>query len=159
MAGEPAKKKPYELKFSVLKLTPSFPPPLPVGTSDSGLSGIPADLLHSHSSGSSEEWHTVGASGEPGFQNGWVPFDTGRTPKFKKIHGTVYMVGLAKSGTLNTVIFNLPIGYRQIAVTNLYIGTSSSAAFATLRIDSNGDVKQEAGNNTWISLACSFRAD
>jgi len=164
MAGEPAKKKPYELKFSVLKLTPSFPPPLPVGTSDSGLSGIPADLLHSHASGSSEEWHIVGDSGEPGFTNSWVNFAGGHTTaRFKKVHGSVHVAGLIKDGTANQAAFTLPLGYRPVTGTLVFSGQTSLTTVAALRFDieTTGIIRpiSAGGAGVWISLGCSFRAD
>ena len=53
--------------------------------------------------------HTVGASGEPAYQNGWYA-DT--YVQFIKLGSTVFLNGGADGGSENTVMFTLPVGYR-----------------------------------------------
>lgn len=152
------KKTPYQLQFSPYKLAPSHPPPLPVGQADVGLSGIPADLFHSHSSGKSEEWHLVGAVGEPGFTGGWVNLAADRVAMFKKVHGTTYITGLVKSGTVPSNIFTLPLEYRPTS-TSLYFATNSNNAYGALEVQNTGGVICRVGSALWFSLDCCFRAE
>ncbi|HEX6229389.1 MAG TPA: hypothetical protein VFZ41_08020 [Solirubrobacterales bacterium] len=61
----------------------------------------------------SEDWHVVGAPGEPGFLNSWV--NTGGSALsaafYKDRQGVVHLRGLVQEGTSNG-IFLLPPGYR-----------------------------------------------
>jgi hypothetical protein len=64
-----------------------------------------------------ENWHEVGAPGQPAFQNGWENTAPGTvTPEsvafYKDQEGVVHLRGLAESGALNQAIFHLPAGYR-----------------------------------------------
>lgn len=63
-----------------------------------------------------DDWHTVGAAGEPAFQGAWVSYDGGATfqvPQFRKDNeGRVFLRGQAKSGASGTVAFTLPVGFR-----------------------------------------------
>ncbi len=63
-----------------------------------------------------ENWHEVGAPGEPGFQDGWnnLPSSVQRETAgfFKDQQGVVHLKGVAASGT--GVIFKLPAGYRPV---------------------------------------------
>ena len=63
---------------------------------------------------SPEGWHEVGASGEPGFQNGWENLGTPghETAGFFKDHdGIVHLKGTLKPGG-TSLIFQLPPGFR-----------------------------------------------
>lgn len=81
----------------------------------------------------------------PTFQNSWTDYDTtvyGPVWYGKAKTGHVHIIGLIKNGvtTLDTVIFNLPAGYRPF-LRQIYI-QSSAAAGGTGRVDvqTNGDI-------------------
>ena len=66
----------------------------------------------------SEAFHVVGANGEPAFQNSWE--DKGGTLDkpagfYKDRAGIVHLRGRIFNGSANTVIFQLPAGYRPEA--------------------------------------------
>lgn len=59
-----------------------------------------------------EDWHEVGTSGEPEFENSWVNIDTTRAARFyKDPFGIVHLAGMINTGTANTIAFTLPSGY------------------------------------------------
>lgn len=66
-----------------------------------------------------EAFHDVGASGEPTFQNSWQnnAMTTFGYPAgfYKDRVGVVHLVGRIANGSGNTVIFQLPPGYRPAA--------------------------------------------
>jgi hypothetical protein len=66
-----------------------------------------------------EAFHNVGASGEPAFQNSWQnnAMTTYGYPAgfYKDRVGVVHLVGRIVNGSGNTVIFQLPPGYRPAA--------------------------------------------
>lgn len=100
-----------------------------------------------------EELHIVGAQDEPIFKNNWVNYNTSTHPKasFYKSNGRVYLKGLISTGTVPSVAFTLPEGYRPEYPENF--GTAANGAFGYFYVDSNGDVNIQAGSNTWFSLA------
>ena len=74
----------------------------------------------------------------PTLLNSWVASDTGRTPKYMKDSmGFVHICGAVKSGTLNTIVFGLPAGYRPSASRGfaLFSGTGGGGY-----VDSSGNV-------------------
>lgn len=96
-----------------------------------------------------DEWHIVGAPGEPGFQNGWENYDGGYNPaRFKKdAAGNVLVEVMVKSGTIGGEIFTLPEGYRPTHRL-LNEGMTNSS---TGRIDvfTDGRVAPQNGSNSW----------
>jgi hypothetical protein len=63
-----------------------------------------------------EDWHFVGAPGEPAFQNGWENPSPGSPLEsvafFKDHEGIVHFKGRAYGGTSSSRIFALPPGFR-----------------------------------------------
>lgn len=60
-----------------------------------------------------EDWHEVGAGGEPAFQNSWANKGGAyETLAFRKVGNVVWLKGSVGAGSLNTTIFTLPTGYR-----------------------------------------------
>lgn len=105
-----------------------------------------------------EEWHEIGATNQPGFENGWLNYNSSTHPTaaFYKHNDRVYLKGLIKSGTLPGVAFTLPTGYRP-SYPNSF-AAASNGAFGYFFVDSNGEVNIQVGSNTWFSLAgASFR--
>lgn len=111
-----------------------------------------------------EDWHLVGAAGEPAFLNGWVNYDAVAQIRaaFKKTpDGRVVLGGLIKNGTTGP-IFTLPVGYRPTmpgAVGSLrYAATASTAATAPrpfIGVDSAGLVQayNVADGTAWVDLS------
>ena len=89
------------------------------------------------------------------FLNSWANYGT--TPGgysdasyFKDEFGIVHLRGLVKNGTVGSVAFNLPTGFRPEFI-KVY-SASSGGAYATLRVNPNGDVVPYTGANTYFSL-------
>ncbi len=63
-----------------------------------------------------EQFHQIGASGEPGFQHGWTNNGTYEAPAgfYKDREGVVHLTGDV-AGSSGSVIFQLPAGYRPAA--------------------------------------------
>lgn len=88
------------------------------------------------------EWHTVGTSGEPAFQNGWSLHSSQVFLKFRKTNdGCIEIIGGSRNGT-GTVVFTLPEGFRP--GTNTYIPatcyTGSGHVMREVTIGSTGNV-------------------
>jgi hypothetical protein len=110
-----------------------------------------------------EDWHIVGAAGEPAFLNGWVNFATDGSQvkaSFKKTpDGHVYLMGLVKDG--NGPIFQLPAGSRPVipgAAGTIRFPVTASTPATTARpyvgVDSNGVVQpyNVGGAGTYVDL-------
>ena len=109
--------------------------------------------ISSKAAASQEDWHEVGAAGEPAFSNSWVNFGSNYTTCgfMKDTLGFVHLKGLVKNGTINQVIYVLPSGYRP-ATRDIY-GVDSNGAHARLDVAEDGAVKPMAGSNAWVSLS------
>ena len=103
-----------------------------------------------------EAWHEVGADGEPAFENNWVNFNapTNETAGFlKDPFGFVHLKGLVKSGTVGTVIFTLPAGYRpSLAKIVAASGSDVATRDNTVTILVTGTVTANCATNTYFSL-------
>jgi hypothetical protein len=113
-----------------------------------------------------EDWHIVGAAGEPAFQNGWVNFDAdgSRPARFRKnALGTVFVEGIVKNGTVNVPIFTLPSGYRPRSfaadINAIIYPCVANSLYGMGLITSTGDLALTTGSNAWFSLHISFWAD
>lgn len=94
------------------------------------------------------------------FAGAWVNFAAGlhTVAYYKDGGGRVHLRGAAKSGTIGTTIFTLPVGYRPTAV--LLFPVVSNDAFGFARVESDGDVLAQGGSNVYFSLdGISFRAE
>lgn len=118
-----------------------------------GAANLEADL-----SAMVEDWHEVGTTGEPAFQNSWVNYGGADATAafYKDPFGRVHMRGLVKSGTVPAVAFTLPVGYRPPK--SEYFATVANSAFGALDVGSSGDIYIRTGSNVWFSINCSFRA-
>ena len=103
-----------------------------------------------------EAWHEVGADGEPAFENNWVNFNapTNETAGFlKDPFGFVHLKGLVKSGTVGTVIFTLPAGYRpSLAKIVAASGSDVATRDNTVTLLVTGTVTANCATNTYFSL-------
>lgn len=91
-----------------------------------------------------EGWTMIGTAGAPGWLNGWTNYGPGYEVGFRKLsNGMIVFRGLARSGTINAPMFNLPVGYRPINhtyhVTQSHNG--SQYTFGTLTTYPNGEVR------------------
>lgn len=100
----------------------------------------------------SEDWHWIGDAGEPNYENSWVDYGGEYSGAgFKKdAVGNVYLTGLVKSGTVNTAIFTLPVGYRP-AYRKIF-ATTSNNVHARFDVQPSGVVSTTNGSNAWVSL-------
>jgi len=117
-------------------------------------------LIDMKSSGAGSLNFLIEASIAPTLLNSWVNYGGLRTvagfykDKFKMVH----LEGVIKSGTTTspTSLFVLPVGYRPS--TRRKFATVSNGAFASVFIDSDGNVYYESGSNAEFSLdGISFR--
>jgi hypothetical protein len=101
---------------------------------------------HGNALHSNEAWHVVGATNEPAFQNSWRNYGGAyEVVRFRRdAQGGVHVVGIAKSGSTNTVIFTLPEGFRpSIPLQRTAVAyTASTTTFypASIMVYANGDV-------------------
>ena len=94
-----------------------------------------------------ENWHEIGATGEPAFQNSWANEGSAgnETAAFRKDGlDRLYLKGYIDTGTIadGTVIFTLPAGYRPtnvLRIAGMYVQGSSENAFQ-IEIQTDGDV-------------------
>lgn len=106
-----------------------------------------------------EEWHVVGAAGEPAFENSWTHYDGdaaaqwGLVKFMKDANGFVHLRGLIKSGSsASATMFTLPIGYRPSPSQALF-ATIANDAVARINIAPSGAINGGAGASTsWTSL-------
>lgn len=106
----------------------------------------------------------IGAAGQPAFVNSWVHYDnTSATPglagqrdvRFWRHQGHVYLAGLCKNGTVGSIAFTLPVGYRPDVITGgnqLIIPIVSNAAYGAILIYANGDVVCWQGSNFYFAF-------
>jgi len=89
----------------------------------------------------------------PTFQNSWVNYgDIYETAGYiKDALGFVHIRGLVKSGTANTTIFTLPVGYRPNK--SEIFTVMANQAICRLEVSANGTVAHSVGTNAWVSLA------
>lgn len=95
--------------------------------------------------GGREKIHTIGAGGEPAFQNSWA--DGGRDPHFwKDANGIVHCSGLAQKTSVavaSSLIFTLPAGYRPTGGTiwkPVYCVVGAGVEILNVAIQTTGDV-------------------
>lgn len=101
---------------------------------------------------------TLEASTTATLENNWARYSiaTGNPAYYKDAFGMVTLTGYLKSGTLGTVAFHLPAGYRPIVQKTFQVfsgtnpsGTPTAAAVTVL---TDGSVTILAGNNACIAL-------
>jgi hypothetical protein len=86
------------------------------------------------------------------FLNGWVNVGSGYADGsfFKTSDGIVSLNGNVSSGTPNSIIFQLPVGYRPN--NNVRLKTANFADDAYVEIDTSGNVTLFGTPTTWYSL-------
>jgi len=85
-------------------------------------------------------WQVVGERGMPQFQNSWHNYGTPYAPLSyrKDTAGYVHMQGRIIGGEIDTVVFNLPLGYRP--ATTLVIASPMGGS-GWIQINADGDVR------------------
>ena len=122
---------------------------------------MPSDQFHRIEKlvGNCEDWHEVGESGEPAFENSWVNYGSGFESAgfYKDPFGRVHLKGLVKTGTVGVAMFTLPSGYRPSAT--VLFSVHSNGAEGRVDINSSGAViAVSPSNNAYVSLdGISFR--
>ena len=95
-------------------------------------------------------------TGEGLFQNGWVNFGGGfhGGNYHKSIDGYITVRGMITGGAIaaNTVLFNLPAGYRPTAILLFNLQTSGGVARIDVMPDGNVRLGAAIANNGWLSL-------
>lgn len=90
-----------------------------------------------------------------GFENYEGPYSN---VQYRKKNGIIYIDGLIKNGSPNSVIFNLPVGFRPSA--RLVFPALSNFIAYRIDVHPNGDVEAITHHTVWMSLAnISFIAD
>ena len=107
-----------------------------------------------------EEWHEVGALGEPAFLNSWADYGGGEATAayYRDTIGEVHLKGTVHSGTIGAQIFTLPSGYRPEA--GRAFATQANLLHAVAYVAADGSVYALTGSNvSSFALDCvSFRA-
>lgn len=102
--------------------------------------------------GNTPDWQTVSA-----FSNSWTNFDAPRAARYYRRNGRVYLEGLIKSGTVGSVAFVLPAGYRPVDTISFPV--DANGAFGAVAVYANGNVVPYVGSNAAVYLySISFAA-
>lgn len=99
-------------------------------------------------------WYNVGDPSVPVFEHSWVNYGGGYSPVGYCLdnQGFVHLRGMAKSGSMGTVIFTLPAGFAP-PYNNLFTITSNGQ-WDFLTVSSAGGVTADpgSGSNAYVSL-------
>lgn len=97
-------------------------------------------------------WKSVGAAGQPAFENSWVNFGApNQDAQFRREPGGILRLrGLVKSGVIGNTVFTLPTDLRPPA--DLHYATASNALYGTLKVGANGQVIAQTGSNVYFAL-------
>jgi hypothetical protein len=92
-------------------------------------------------------------TGVASFSSSWVNYGGGffNAAYCKDALGFVHLRGLIKDGTLNAVVFALPVALRPSSNLNI-ASVCSGASVATIQIQPGGNVYVYASSATWVSL-------
>jgi hypothetical protein len=83
------------------------------------------------------------------FTNGWA--QNSPLPRYRLVGSLVVCVGSIHSGTVNTVAFTFPVGYRP----QILIGVpcNSNSAFGVVQVDTTGALTPLIGSNVFFDLS------
>lgn len=101
-----------------------------------------------------EDWHEIGATDEPAFENSWVNYGgVEATVAFRKVLGLFVVIkGLTKSGVINAAIFTLPAGYRPGARLSALGPNFTNTGSFRCDVLADGQVLYNTGSNGYASL-------
>ena len=99
-----------------------------------------------------DEWHEVGTSGEPDFEDTFDNFNPSiETCAFRKDDmGYVHLKGSFANGGASQIVFYLPSGYRPALVRQFSV--AGGGANTVIGIQPDGGVFVGSNYNTWASL-------
>jgi hypothetical protein len=98
-----------------------------------------------------DTFHSVGAVGEPPFQNGWSA-QPGYIVRFRKDpFGKVSLSGVLKPGSTG-VAFTLPAGYAPAGKDRAFTGTGSTTTPPTIDVLTTGEVYVNAQGNSYVYI-------
>lgn len=110
-----------------------------------------------------EEWHEVGDTNEPAFENSWANYGSGYSTAgfMKDPHGMVKLRGVVQSGSSGTVVFTLPAGYRPGATCIFAAVNVNGGGSSTVSVNTSGQVTVTASGASPRPAMCvaNFRAD
>lgn len=119
------------------------------------------DARVAYEDGTADRWHSIGATGEPAFQNSWVN-DTAsgfQVTQYRKVGDVVEVRGAVESGTATSTIFTLPVGYRPPDDLG-FQGSSGATGAAAILVAPSGNVSVAgylgAGSNANVQLNFRF---
>lgn len=102
----------------------------------------------------------IGGSGLPAFAGTWVNYGSGYEDAgyYKDAWGIVHLCGVIKTGTINTLAFTLPGGYRP-KKREIFVNVAGADTGFRIDVLATGDVIPVSGTNGYISLSgITFRA-
>lgn len=127
----------------------------PQGQGGGMYTAMQGELVASSVGVAPEPWHTIGAAGEPGYQNGWTTLTGNNVPAafFKDPNGLVHIRGLITSGTA-AAAFTLPAGYRPYrdGYRNV-VSTNSGADRADVNTDGTVIPQTSKAGGGWFDLS------
>ena len=118
-----------------------------------------------------EAWRSVGATGQPGFENGWTNSTVGTSPTPAGFmidqDGVVHLRGQVDAGTVSATaadgaVFTLPTGYRPTGGTRFFpvltLTTADVDMPGWVAVSTTGEVYVGGGTNNFVALdSISFR--
>jgi hypothetical protein len=106
-----------------------------------------------------EAWHTVGAAGEPAYENGWAAYPSTGVTFRKDRDGMVHLLGTTTKSvdlcSLPSTMFTLPTGYRPTLFFGFPVVTSSNpfgsdSYLSRITITNDGVVHLGPGAQCWM---------
>lgn len=99
-------------------------------------------------------WHSIGAAGEPAFQNSWTGGASPYPPVgfWKDNLGFVRLRGMLLTGATGTVAFTLPAGFRPVGQEYFDCNTGQTTT-GRIGIAPTGEVSVDRATATYASLA------
>ena len=151
----------YTVSAGVITWGATFKVPLTAASATPAIRGVIQATQGGRAAGSDEDWHEVGATDEPAFQNSWANYALGdATAAFLKLpSGVVFIKGSIKSGSTGTTVFTLPAGYRP-ALRLRFAGVGNVTPTGAILIEASGNVDLYfPGGPVLLVLNCSFMAE
>lgn len=101
-------------------------------------------------------WTVLSAWVAPTLLNSWVNTGSGLVVAgYRKIGDVVSLKGTVSTGTLGSIIFNLPAGFRPVEQWE-FASEGNIATFGVFVVKANGDVQHVIGGNARFSINCNF---
>lgn len=107
--------------------------------------------------GTIDSTHEYNKKYYPSLMNGWANYSDSyggmyaKAHYYKDMHGIVHLGGLVRNGTYDSIVFNLPVGYRPDK-SMVFIGYTNSDVLSRIDLYTDGGVALRSGNNQYASL-------